>query len=306
MSHRNNIVNGAVVPKITRDSRFFSVVSSGSELINHPYVAAWDPSNFNGVLSTNDNTLQEIFDKLDNLSAEDIGLLNEDGDLEATVVLRTTEETDGTAPPAKSLLVYTERYHGGNGTYTDHQALVLANGETVDKDFIQGMQSINLANYILLYDQGNDYFVKLEITDGILNYYTKTEVGDENTATVWTSYTPDQVVASLIYTNLYYAQSVSQSISGTVNNSGISASGSNYVELTGTGTPIVTGLSFQNRELTIANAGAVNIVFKHQDTGSTASARMISTTGADVTLEPNRVLKAFYSTTAERWRIWKC
>ena len=54
--------------------------------------------------------------------------------------------------------------------------------------------------------------------------------------------------------------------------------------------------------LTIVNTGSFNIVLKHQSTSSLAANRIISQTGADITLSANQLIELIYDTTSSRWR----
>ena len=57
-------------------------------------------------------------------------------------------------------------------------------------------------------------------------------------------------------------------------------------------------------ELLLVNVGATeNVILGHQDTGSLAANRMVSPTGADLTLQPNETAKLWYDNNTSRWRI---
>jgi hypothetical protein len=55
----------------------------------------------------------------------------------------------------------------------------------------------------------------------------------------------------------------------------------------------------------IINIGAQDIVLKHQDAGSTAANRMISSTGADITLSGGQGAEMWYDVASSRWRVFK-
>jgi len=57
------------------------------------------------------------------------------------------------------------------------------------------------------------------------------------------------------------------------------------------------------QELTLINVGSNNIVLAHQDTNSSASNRVISPSGANVTLLPNASASLMYDDTTARWRL---
>lgn len=57
------------------------------------------------------------------------------------------------------------------------------------------------------------------------------------------------------------------------------------------------------RILTIINAGAQNIVLQNQNAGSTALNRIITGTGADMTLTPDQSVTLHYDNTTGRWRV---
>jgi hypothetical protein len=52
----------------------------------------------------------------------------------------------------------------------------------------------------------------------------------------------------------------------------------------------------------ITNVGAENIVLKHEDANSTATNRILSNTGADITLSANEIAMCIYDQTTGRWR----
>lgn len=66
-------------------------------------------------------------------------------------------------------------------------------------------------------------------------------------------------------------------------------------------TGIIAGREGQIIYLT--NVGSNDIVFKHQDTGSTAANRLISSYGLDITLSAGLTAMATYDSTSARWRI---
>ena len=68
----------------------------------------------------------------------------------------------------------------------------------------------------------------------------------------------------------------------------------------------VTGIAIQQGNDTqwITNVGTVdNIVLQHQNGGSVAANRIISPTGADLTLGPDESALLWYDDTTTRWRI---
>jgi hypothetical protein len=82
----------------------------------------------------------------------------------------------------------------------------------------------------------------------------------------------------------------------------------NYVRMdAGAGNRNITGLtapSSGSTVLTLVNVGASNnLVLKHQNAGSAAGNRFISSTGADITLTPEQQATVWYDRTTLRWRI---
>jgi hypothetical protein len=67
----------------------------------------------------------------------------------------------------------------------------------------------------------------------------------------------------------------------------------------------VTGIAAggDGRFVLLINVGANDIVLANQDIGSAAANRIITGTGADVTLAPNDSIFAWYDDTTDRWRL---
>ena len=57
------------------------------------------------------------------------------------------------------------------------------------------------------------------------------------------------------------------------------------------------------RTLWVLNVGAQDLVLQNQNGSSTAANRIISPTGADITLGANDSARLWYDTTTSRWRI---
>ena len=70
-------------------------------------------------------------------------------------------------------------------------------------------------------------------------------------------------------------------------------------------TRTITGLAngVNGRGLTILNVGSNNIVFTNEDVSSSASNRIITGTGASITMNPNDVLRLIYDDVSARWRV---
>lgn len=64
----------------------------------------------------------------------------------------------------------------------------------------------------------------------------------------------------------------------------------------------ITGGTDQ-RELRLINVGSTNLVLKNQDAASVAENRLLSPTGADITLGANDVADLWYDATTARWRV---
>jgi hypothetical protein len=70
----------------------------------------------------------------------------------------------------------------------------------------------------------------------------------------------------------------------------------------------VTGLSIGQADGDIhfgTNVGSNNIVFKHQDAGSTVANRFICPGGVDLTIGPDEGWFKIFDGTTARWRVWK-
>lgn len=65
-------------------------------------------------------------------------------------------------------------------------------------------------------------------------------------------------------------------------------------------TGITGGVTYQLRVL--ANVGSFDITLADADTGSAAANRILTVTGSDLTLAPNKLAFCFYDTGATRWR----
>lgn len=68
----------------------------------------------------------------------------------------------------------------------------------------------------------------------------------------------------------------------------------------------ITGLANgeQGRFLCVINVGANNIVINNQSVSSTAANRIITGTGANITMAANDVMKLYYDSTTTRWRVF--
>lgn len=90
---------------------------------------------------------------------------------------------------------------------------------------------------------------------------------------------------------------------GTQNNYSIGTR--SYVRLDGSSTPVITGIKANNADgkaLFISNVGAASIQFNNQDSGSDAANRIITGTGANVTLASDASLTLIYDSSTARWR----
>jgi len=70
----------------------------------------------------------------------------------------------------------------------------------------------------------------------------------------------------------------------------------------------ITGIAYSNdgEPIYIVNVGSNDIVLKHQDAASRAENRIISTSGADITLGSNEIASGWYDEVSLRWRMCKC
>lgn len=67
----------------------------------------------------------------------------------------------------------------------------------------------------------------------------------------------------------------------------------------------ITGLAngADGRMVYLVNVGANNIVLQNQNAGSSAANRIITGTGADVTLAPDNAATLIYDAASQRWRV---
>lgn len=66
----------------------------------------------------------------------------------------------------------------------------------------------------------------------------------------------------------------------------------------------VTGIvARKDTTLTLINVGAQNIVLQNENAGSTATNRIITGTGADITMAADDVATLWYDTVSGRWRV---
>jgi len=67
----------------------------------------------------------------------------------------------------------------------------------------------------------------------------------------------------------------------------------------------ITGLANgeTGKFLYIINVGSFDIVLANQSSSSSATNRIITGTGADLTVESDDVVKLYYDSTTERWRV---
>jgi hypothetical protein len=80
---------------------------------------------------------------------------------------------------------------------------------------------------------------------------------------------------------------------------------STFIRLSGSSTPIVTGISANNQNgkiLILANVGATAIQINNQDSGSTATNRILTGTGANISLAADAAMMLIYDATTARWR----
>jgi hypothetical protein len=67
----------------------------------------------------------------------------------------------------------------------------------------------------------------------------------------------------------------------------------------------ITGIAggLQDRRIRLVNAGAQNIVLQNQNAGSSAVNRIITGTGADITVAPDDIACLWYDDATDRWRV---
>jgi len=96
-------------------------------------------------------------------------------------------------------------------------------------------------------------------------------------------------------------------------NSQITADQNNYAigagtffRLTSDAARTLTGLTggFDGKQLIIVNVGSQNILLADQSGSSTAANRIITGTGATVTISPDQIAVLIYDATTARWRLW--
>jgi len=77
------------------------------------------------------------------------------------------------------------------------------------------------------------------------------------------------------------------------------------LRLTSDASRTITGLSngCKGRNLSIINVGSFDIVLANQSGSSVAANRIITGTGADLTVTSDDVVKLYYDSTTARWRV---
>lgn len=91
----------------------------------------------------------------------------------------------------------------------------------------------------------------------------------------------------------------------TANQNNYDIAGNNALRLSTDASRTITGLNggASGRFLYILNVGSNNIVLANQSASSSAANRMISYTGANLTVATNEIVKLIYDSTTARWRI---
>jgi hypothetical protein len=69
---------------------------------------------------------------------------------------------------------------------------------------------------------------------------------------------------------------------------------------------VITGFAapYNRRKILIINVGSFNITINHDDGNSAPANRVLSGTGANVTLQPNHCVVLWYDFASTRWRIY--
>lgn len=80
---------------------------------------------------------------------------------------------------------------------------------------------------------------------------------------------------------------------------------SNFWRLTSNASQNIAGIAngIEGRRLVIVNVGAQNIVIRNQDSSSAGGNRIITGTGADITLVADDTCELIYDSTTARWRV---
>lgn len=80
---------------------------------------------------------------------------------------------------------------------------------------------------------------------------------------------------------------------------------SSFWRLSSDATRTITGIAngYNGRFLTLWNVGSANIILANESTSSTAVNRILTGTGADITLAPNEGVDLTYDATTQRWRV---
>lgn len=91
----------------------------------------------------------------------------------------------------------------------------------------------------------------------------------------------------------------------TANQNDYESAGADVLRLSSDAARNVTGLAggYDGRRLLVLNVGAFNLVLQNQNVGSSALNRILTGTGADVTLGADDTAMLFYDGTTQRWRI---
>lgn len=212
--------------------------------------------------------------------------LNDDGEIEATVLVR-----QGTSAELDALVL-------GDGEI----AVVLSGGNPVGLRVGDGVTSggntislTQVSGYLSFYDSADDLFVDtFSVADGSLT--VGEDIADLDANAIAATF-------NAVTTNSLILKSSTLSLTASVNDvvlstSRVSISSNGAYNITGFNATGLNGLVF------IHNNSAFTITLQHLSGSSIESNQISSTTGANISLTAGRVAQMIY--VSGKWRAWLC
>lgn len=98
-------------------------------------------------------------------------------------------------------------------------------------------------------------------------------------------------------------------ITGNLNNYDLGGTAATLYRISSDASRNITGIlapggNLAVKKILLVNVGANDIVLQNENVGSTAANRIITGTGADLTVAADATEELYYDSTSSRWRIW--
>lgn len=184
-------------------------------------------------------------------------------------------------------------------TPTDWQSITTdANG---DLWYVSGNQGSTV--YVTSYQLSSSTVSGVNLGSASLSFADAHIVGTANVGNLLVDGLPPTFGRARFAGDLSVSAYSPAAFTGTQNNYSLGTR--SYVRLDGSSTPVITGIKANNADgkaLFISNVGAASIQFNNQDSGSDAANRIITGTGANVTLAADASLTLIYDSSTARWR----